>query len=361
MSGVVSLQAAGSSVVSGAVTLTSTQPGLLTLGSSGTNISFAPVSAFVNTINGKNGNPVLTSLDSTLTINAPVLGTAINLSGSTATSGLANITNLTTTNAGAWVSATAYPKGSTAFSVAAPTDLYIARQSIVSSTTDPASDPTNWVKLATTATATPTPLFTATTAVANINNITTTNGGAWVSGSAYDKGSTVFSLAFPEELYIARQAIASSTVDPSADLTDWVKLATKSGYFITTPVISTTLIPASTPASAPITIATITTDLNSAYRVSFRFSGANPNNNGHTGFSIVNVLPALLNTAGMGVYDNSLFDATYNNNASTASCVFNSGPYTSYAVLAFNTGNGNTQLTVFNNLLVEKIGLGFDC
>jgi hypothetical protein len=148
MSGVLSLQAAGSSVVVGALTLTSTQPGLLTLGSSGTNVSFAPVSAFVNTINGKNGNPVLTSLDTALTINAPVLGSAINISASTATSALGNLTNLSTSATGAWVSATAYSKGAMAFSVSTPTSLYIARQNIASSTTDPDADPTNWVLVA---------------------------------------------------------------------------------------------------------------------------------------------------------------------------------------------------------------------
>jgi hypothetical protein len=75
---------------------------------------------------------------------------SIQLAGSTPTSGLANLTNLTALTSGAWVSATQYPKGSSVFSLSAPTDLYIARQDIVSSTTDPASDATNWVKLATT-------------------------------------------------------------------------------------------------------------------------------------------------------------------------------------------------------------------
>lgn len=149
-SSVTSIAAQGGTQVDGDVVFVSTQPGLLTLGSSGSNVSFAPVSAFVQTLNGKNGNPVLTSADGSQTISAPVLGNIINISGSTATSALANLTNLDASNAGLWVASNAYRKGACAFSAAASNDLYIARQDIVSSTTDPSTDATNWVKLATT-------------------------------------------------------------------------------------------------------------------------------------------------------------------------------------------------------------------
>ncbi len=150
MSGVTSIKSATSTTAAvGPVTVTTTQPGLLGITTNGTSLNFAPTQTAVNSFNGKSGAVTLANTDGTLGIAfVPAFSANAVLTGSTANTALASVQNLS--GAGAWVTGTQYYKGATVFSVASPTNLYIAVADIPSSTTDPSTDTANWLQIAST-------------------------------------------------------------------------------------------------------------------------------------------------------------------------------------------------------------------
>ncbi len=173
----------------------------------------------------------------------------------------------------------------------------------------------------------------------------------------------------------AGSGVADITLGPTGDVTFAQNVAITGTLGVTgaatlstvngsVPYTNTTAAFASTSLSAATTIAApnalsvaIPVVANTAYRVSFRFQAANAVGDGLIGLAVFNVsAPLGTLVAGMGTYQNSIFNAGDGNGLNTASCVFNSGANTSVQVVGFNTSAATATTFTVTNIFVENLG-----